>query len=211
MTLPRILALRLTGLRVAVDVQHLFRPSKPKDQGAVFTFPDGTHRTEGSIALAYAQELVSWLGARGATVFTNDPVAPDPVMVGEWSGPYSSRNAEANKLQVHAYLACHVNAGRGCYGAVEALNGSPGVALAAAIVRRLVTWPELRLSRVVRLNPSDRGGVCIRGVESGRAAVLLEPLFGDCTAHQAIILRHGGLADLAGALGEGLAAWYESR
>lgn len=148
MMVAPILRTRLSGLRVAVDVQHLFRPSKPKDQGAVFALGDGTHRTEGAISLHYAQHLVEWLRSRGAEVFTNDPNCADPVMVAEWSGPYSRRQWQANAIGVHAYLACHVNAGGGSYGAVEAMNGTRGIELAQAIVRRLIAdFPELRTSR----------------------------------------------------------------
>src|SRR5258707_13096999 len=34
---PTVLESRLAGLTVAVDVQHLYRPSHPGDQGSVYT------------------------------------------------------------------------------------------------------------------------------------------------------------------------------
>lgn len=194
---------RLAGLTVAVDVQHLYRPSKPNDQGALFTGPDGGKTSEAQLSTVYAGALCEWFRARGATVITNDRTAG--VLVGE----YWTRNHQAAALGASVYLACHVNAGGGRYAMVEHMRGSPGGALGLAIVAMLSSLvPELTGNKVKPLARGERGAVCIQGFPGDLGgAVLLEPFFGDYPAHRPLwsALR---LAGIAGAIGEGVARWW---
>lgn len=194
----------LAGLRVVVDVQHLYRTGdKARDQGAVYRLADGRHLTEGQCAAQYGAALSCWLRGRGAAVLTNDTGSRRLV------GPYSRRHAEANAWAPHVYLACHLNAGRGTYCAVEYMAGSAGARLADWICRGLLdAFPAIRGHKAVALMPGQRGAVCISGVAHG-APLILEPLFGDTPSHQ-FMLTGPELKRLGETIGQGLMAWWRA-
>lgn len=192
----------LQGLRVVVDVQHLYRPAKPNDRGAVFTLADGTKTTEASAVLIYAAALKSWLESHGARVMTNDPAS------GVLVGPYSRRNKAADVWNTHAYLACHLNAGGGGYSLMEHMTLTAGRGLAEAIGPQVLAhFPAITRAQVRALTTTDRGAVCIREVPSRIAAIICEPFFGDTPAHQGM-LAAPELARLGAAIGEGVLAWW---
>jgi len=196
-------AVSLEGLRVVVDVQHLYRPNKPKDRGSVYALADGTTTTEGGAVVVYAGALRAFLEERGAEVLTNDPT--------HWIlvGPYSTRHRAVNAWKPHAYLACHLNAGGGRYALMEHMSMSRGKALAEAIGQSLsAIFPALADHRTLALKSTDRGAVCIERVEDPAAAVLCEPFFGDNPAHQAL-LAAPELHRVGRAIGLGVAAWWE--
>ena len=197
---------RLAGLTVAVDVQHVYRPSHPTDEGSIFTDAAGQHITEAHLSAVYAIALCSWLKDRGATVITNDRAT------GRLVGEYWTRNHQAAAWGACAYLACHVNAGGGKYATVEYMSSQPGAALALAVLAMLPgAAPELVGSRARALSRGDRGAVCIESFPPDRgAAVILEPFFGDCPAHRPLWAAPR-LAGLAGAIGEGVARWWENQ
>lgn len=202
--LPRLLRTRLEGLRVAVDVQHLYKSSNPLDRGAVFDLPGGFHLAEAQAVTVYAQALCAWLTARGAAVLTNQPAVPRLV------GSYYRRIKEAEKWDANAYLACHLNAGKGSYAALEYAVGSAGVALASRVGSHLVDeFPEILSYKVVSLSPEARGYACISGFPSDRAAVLVEPFFGDNPRQQGL-LSTPKLVAVGESIGEGVARWWES-
>jgi len=196
-----LLARRLAGLHVAVDVQHAYRPAKPADRGAVFVLSTGHKITEAEIATGYAQGLAAWLTARGAAVLTNNPATATLV------GPYSRRNLEASRSSCDIYLACHVNAGGGDYAALEYMSTSASRPAADAIGLALVQdVPEIRRSRVVQLAHGQRGAVCIERFTGG-PAVLLEPFFGDYHPAQALV-SPARLKAVGEAIGKGIATWW---
>ena len=202
--LPRLLRVRLEGLRVAVDVQHLYKSSNPLDRGAVFELPGGFHLAEAQAVTVYAQALCAWLAARGTAVLTNDPAAK--VMVGS----YYRRQKEAEKWEADAYLACHLNAGGGSYAALEYAVGSAGIALSTRIGARLGDdFQEITSYKLVSLSPQARGFSCIDGFPRDRAAVLLEPFFGD-NPRQQELLSTPRLVAVGESIGEGVARWWES-
>ena len=204
--LPRLLRTRLDGLRVAVDVQHLYKTASSGDRGAEFVlagFP-GLHLSEATAVTVYAQALVAWLTARGAAVLTNSPAAQTLV------GGYYGRQKEAERWQADAYLACHLNAGNGSYAMVEYATGSGGLPLATRIGAHLTdTFPEILSYKAVSLAPVARGFVCIGGFPTARAAVLVAPFFGD-NARQQALLTTPKLVAIGEAIGEGVARWWES-
>jgi N-acetylmuramoyl-L-alanine amidase len=202
--LPRVLATRLSGLRLAVDVQHLYKPAPhDRDRGAVFTLPGGLTVAEAQLATLYAQALIMWLHARGAMVLANAPA------VGQLMGSYNHRNLEAFKWGAHAYLACHVNAGGGGYALSEYVAGTSGGALAMAINHSLAdNLAEITSAQSGPLTSVQRGFVCIGEFDRSRPAVILEPFFGDNPRHQALIPA-SRLAQVGEAIGEGVAAWWE--
>jgi len=202
--LTRLLRVRLEGLRVAVDVQHLYKTSNPLDRGAIFELPGGFHLAESQAVTVYAQALRAWLAARGAKVLTNDPAAH--VMVGS----YYRRQKEAEKWGTNAYLACHLNAGKGSYAALEYAAGSAGIGLGTRIGSRLRDdFQEITSYKLVSLSPQARGYVCIGGFLPGLAAVLVEPFFGD-NPRQQELLSTPRLVAVGESIGEGVARWWES-
>jgi N-acetylmuramoyl-L-alanine amidase len=202
--LNRLLRTRLEGLRVAVDVQHLYKTSNPDDRGAVFELPGGFHLNEAQAVTVYAQALCAWLAARGAAVLTNHPAAQ--VMVGS----YYRRQKEAEKWDAQVYLACHLDAGKGSYAALEYVVGSAGMTLGARIGARLCDdFQEILSYKTVSLGPQARGFSCISGFFSARAAVLVEPFFGDNPRQQGL-LSTPKLVVVGESIGEGVARWWES-
>jgi len=196
-----LLARRLAGLHVAVDVQHIYRPAKPADRGAEFLLATGHKITEAEIATSYAQGLAGWLAARGASVLTNNPATATMV------GPYSRRNLEAAKASCDLYLACHVNAGRGSYATVEYMAKSASRPAAEAIALALLQdVPEIRSHRLVQLAHGERGAVCIEAFTVA-PALLLEPFFGDYAPAQAL-LAPARLKAVGETIGKGIATWW---
>lgn len=200
---PTTNSTRLAGLKVAVDVQHLYRPHKPRDQGAEFVLRDGTRITEAAGVLQYAAALVLALEAWGAMVLRNNPQTKTLF------GHYSTRNREANGWDADAYLACHLNAGRGSYAAMEHLAGTAGALLGDELGRRLTTvFPEILNAKTVPLVRGQRGAVCVQECKPWVAAVIVEPFFGDNPAHQSL-LAPARLKLLGETLAEGVARWWE--
>ena len=170
-----MIASRLAGFRVAIDVQHLYRASHPGDQGSVYRDAAGGHVTEAHLATVYALAMADWFRTRGATVYTND--TRRGVLVGD----YWTRNRQASEWGCNAYLACHVNAGGGRYAAVEYIAGDSDRMAVAILAQLAGNVPELVGSRTVALTLGIRGAVCIESFHvPGASAVILEPFFGDC-------------------------------
>jgi len=202
--LTRLLRVRLEGLRVAVDVQHLYKTSNPLDRGAIFELPGGFHLAEAQAVAVYAQALCAWLQARGAAVLTNQPAAQ--VLVGS----YYRRQKAAEKWGADAYLACHIDAGKGSYALLEYVVGSAGMVLGSRIGARLCEdFPEILSHKTVSLSPPARGYACISGFPTDRAAVLVEPFFGDNPRQQGL-LSTPNLIAVGESIGEGVARWWES-
>jgi N-acetylmuramoyl-L-alanine amidase len=194
----------LERLRVVVDVQHLYRVGlHANDRGSRFELEDGTHIWEADAALIYADAIADHLEARGVPVLCNDPTR------GILTGFYSERNRAAQAWGATAYLACHLNAGRGAYALLEVMEGRDDT-LASAIGERLVTIPELQRFERRWLKVGDRGSVCIRFVKETIPAVLLEPFFGDQPAHQPL-LAFPRLRELGETIAQGITAWWRSR
>ena len=197
----------LLGLRVAVDVQHLWKPPPHHlDRGSRYTLGNGIHWNEADAALLYAAALVSGLRRRGARVLTNagggNGPAPDPKLIGYYTG----RNLAAVLWGVHAYLACHVNSAGGAYALTEHLG--PGEQLAERIVNRLVLdFPALGRSEVRTLRAGERGAICIDHCGASVAAVILEPFFGDTPIHQAM-LSAPRLARLGESIAVAVSDWW---
>ncbi len=193
----------LAGLKVAVDVQHLYQEDKPKDRGAEFSLLDGSHVYEAGLATIYAASIGHALAGRGAQVLANDPA--HGIMVGH----YWTRNRAANAWDANLYLACHVNAGGGQYGLAEYMVGTSGSAVGAAIASQVqADFPLLTGFRMGPIIRGQRGAVCIEAVDRWRAALLLEPFFGDSTRLEPM-LATPELVRLGVSIADGIAAWYK--
>src|SRR6266481_4300012 len=169
----------LTGLKVALDVQHLYRPNHPRDQGSVYQLASGATITEAHCTLLYAAAIHGFLIAWGATVLSNDPVAKTLV------GTYSQRNDAANLWGANLYLACHLHAGHGSYAAIEMMSARRDDRVACWIGNELVAAaPEILEYRTVSLAHLERGAVCIERCDC--PALILEPFFGDNPRQQGL-------------------------
>lgn len=195
---------------IAVDVQHLYRTGPlANDRGARFTLADGRTIYEADAVTTYAQALTEWLRKWGATVLVND------VTRGRLVGPYSRRNREATLSRVDAYLACHLNAGRGEYALCEYMATVPDAtatqaqALADWILTGGINAPEIRGRQVRRLAEGDRGAICIKNVGPFIPALILEPFFGDQPRHQPLF-ETSRLQLLGKEIGQGVAAWWRA-
>jgi N-acetylmuramoyl-L-alanine amidase len=193
---------RCRGLIVAIDVQHLYRPNHPRDRGTVFRLADGTTVTEAALATQYAQAAAEYLTARGALVLVNQPA------IGELVGFYSARNRFARVHGAHAYLACHVNAGRGSYAALEHLDGVTVAArLASWIGSALSGFPSILNARNLALRHGERGAVCIEACGPAMAALVVEPFFGDNPKQQQLTSA-AQLVAVGQVIGQGVASWW---
>lgn len=196
----------LSGLRVAVDVQHLYRTDRPHDQGTLYVLPDHTHITEGQAATVYAAALAGQLVEWGAETLTNDPAR------GILTGTYPERNRAADAWGAHVYLACHVNAGGGSYARAEAMASSPdSMALATRVLGPLTNQvPVILAGTVAPLRRGDRGPICIDHFPLERAAVILEPFFGD-NPRNADLFLGPNLQRIGCCLAAGVAWWWAAK
>jgi N-acetylmuramoyl-L-alanine amidase len=192
----------LAGLVVVVDVQHAYRTGiHAADRGTLYAFSDGTHAEEADLSAHYAARLAADLRAMGASVFTNDPAR------GKLVGAYLDRQRQATLLSADVYLACHTNAGRGSYAAVEYATVNPGRGLAMSIASELDrTFFEINNGKAVELVEGERGMVCVRGFTRG-PALILEPLFPDNPDHQRLC-THDGLELVGSAIARGIQGWW---
>ena len=191
----------LAGHVVAVDVQHLYRDGlHALDRGSRFALAGGGHVWEADCALHYATALAASLTSFGARVITNDPRSAFLI------GPYSRRQAQAMALGADTYLACHLNAGGGSYGLAEVCVPFSRLLATTMLDALAEAVPAVSGIQIRDLKPGDRGAVCIRGFTRG-PAVLLEPLFGDCPAHQPQLSLEG-LTLVGEALARGVVARY---
>jgi N-acetylmuramoyl-L-alanine amidase len=202
----------VTALRVVLDVQHAFRGGvHAGDRGSIFHDSLGKSITEVDLTLAYVHAARDAIleASPGALVFVNDP------STGALVGPYSQRAAwAAMRGPVHAYIACHVNAGGGDYGLVSAstvdLRRSLGLRSAVAYELSQVRLVQLAsshdsvLTRV--LSRGDRGWPCVAFAAVSAPAVLFEPFFGDDALELSRFRTPEGARSIGRALARGIAA-----
>jgi N-acetylmuramoyl-L-alanine amidase len=194
----------LSGMKVALDVQHLYRPNHPSDQGTVYHLANGyansSSITEAHCTLIYAGAIHEFLASWGAEVLTNDAGA------GVLTGFYSQRNHAAGLWGADLYLACHLNAGGGSYAAIEMMAAHRDDRLTGFIGTELTqSVPEIRSSRAVGLGQTDRGAVCIR--DCSCPAAILEPFFGDTPSQQGLMAA-GRLLEVGQAIARGVGSWW---
>lgn len=167
-----------------LDRQHLGKPSKPGDHGAVHGALRETDLTDAYIAAA-----ADALRRHGHTV---------EVLV---EGEYGTRHHRAREIARGApktrcaYVACHVNAGGGTYGLVEYdARSTRGAQLADELAHGLRALPGVTTSRTKGLGAGERGWVCIDGIYAGPAnlaGVIFEPGFIDAGGHAGLWTAEG--------------------
>lgn len=168
---------RLPPPLIALDPQHINKPSHPLDRGAAFDIDgDGVVRRE-----EHEVDLVlQYVGATRRLLEHNRI----PVIDG-FSGAYSARNRHADDVGAGLYLACHMNAGGGSYGLVGVDHRSRAGSPARQVAQQLqVAWGELLgiEVQIIELTPTgnraQRNGFATIRRRRG-PALLLEPLFMD--------------------------------
>lgn len=202
------------SLKIGLDIQHLGRIKRPGDYGAsVDTDGDGHSDTvEAILTPRIAVGALEYLQASGHSVY----------ILGD--GEYSERHSRADKYKLNVYLALHLNAGGGDYGAFFYHPESPehnGAALATAIAGAWTMEGERLLGRdfsvkAIRSSRADwtkNAHYTIKGL--GRAAypvgICCEPWFLDNPEHRAAFGTAEGLHRTGIALGRGIDAWALSK
>ena len=199
---------------VIFDRQHYGKPNRPNDLGAAIDIDgDGVidnDEKEANITPGYYMPAKYALERLGHSVYVLD------------RGWYSERQrkanaiARANPAQKVAYIACHVNAGKGDYAVMihDSRSGN-GQRLADKIATAIGASRDLTgIKRsLVRAASADnswkRGFTTIKGIYSGPgniSGICCEPFFIDRPEHQWLASAQGGRA-IADALVAGLVAW----
>lgn len=131
-------------------------------------------------------------------------------------GTYSARHQRCNSYQSEdepaVYVAAHLNAGGGSYGAMFwDARSSSGAALASAICDKMrANLPELSSCKSI---PAQAEGwtknafYCIRGVRA--VAVCAEPAFIDSPAHKPLFSK-SGMRRIGDALADGIHTYLRS-
>ena len=191
---------------IVLDRQHRGKPSKPSDLGAGYDI-DG----DGRIAISEREAMLTGLMALAAEARLIE-LGHEVVPMSD--GHYHERHERANARGADAYIALHLNAGHGDYGAVfhdyRSLRG-PGLAESIAGVLS-DTADELKRVRVIDARPTDWTANAYRCI-SGLAApigIVYEPCFMDSPDHAPLLLEQGQRR-LGNALAVGIHRWSETR
>ena len=164
-------------IRVALDIGHKYKTSKPNDRGA-----SSGDLIEADIAETYVHLARRYLnGSRieGVVLNVYIPSPSGSILVGE----YSERHKWANDHLIDLYIQAHVNAGGGSY----AWMGHNGLGSAREVAKSLggglVDEFSPAIDRYVlsQLSSGERGWACISGVSC--PAIVYEPCFLDNPIH----------------------------
>jgi len=201
---------------VLFDHQHRGKPTRPDDVGAAVDL-DG----DGRIA---ADETEIWHteGIISETQLALLQLSRPIVSALLCNGLYGRRHDQANGIATRAdrgdpfaYLACHVNAGRGDYGLIAYDYRSPrGQLLAELIGEQLANLSELSDVRVEPASPENdwsRAYHTIDGIYQGPrniCGICLEPFFLDTPAHRTLATVQG-LRRIGYAVAAGLVAFFD--
>lgn len=190
---------------VFLDRQHSGKPHATRDRGAFGDLDgDGKHDVEESEAFLTAQYL--WAAER-KLIELGHAVLPIS------DGAYSARHARANQYAAQSaadqfvYVAAHVNAGGGEYGAVfYDVRSAQGLLLANAVAERLKPFAELPVVKVLAASATAHEAAygTIKGIFTGRAVgICFEPCFIDTPKHR-LLLTSEGLARIGEVLALGI-------
>ena len=197
---------------VIFDRQHYGKPGR-SDMGAGYDIDaDGVvedQEREANLTMRYIEPAIEALKLKGSEVHLLD------------SGWYPDRHTMANNIarqnpgEKVAYLACHVNAGKGdymvCIHDSRSMNGrdlATSIAQTAAYRR----MPDVRrfLTRAANAtNDWRRGYSTIKGIYLGPSnisGICFEPYFLDSTEHSYLSTHEGGEI-IAEALAHGIERW----
>lgn len=189
---------------VFIDRQHAGKPNKLADRGAVVDIDgDATPEREAIITGQISIELEKVLLLLGVDVV---PIS---------DGTYSERHTRVNKYAAMypnrktVYLALHLNAGGGAYGAYFFHHASTrGKRLAQMLCDAMVTAGIVENAKAIGAHPDNwtkNAYYTIKGV--GRpVAICCEPLFMDQSMH-AKHLTYEGIQGLAMCVANAIVKW----
>jgi len=197
---------------VIFDRQHFGKPGK-SDLGAGYDLDqDGKvqlQEQEANLTPLYYLSAKRELERLGHSVYVFDQ--------GWYSDRHKKANAiaAANKSTLVAYIACHINAGKGDYSVmISDERSSRGASLAVCLSNALAASQLSGLKRNLTRSASasnewNRGFSTISGIFAGPAniaGVCFEPYFIDRPQHAWLATPEGGEA-IAKAIVTGLTAW----
>ena len=188
-------------MMIFLDRQHLGKPNRWNDEGA-----KNAEVTETYLTTQYIFACENHLRMHGFDVC---------VLSDGW---YSARHRRVNEYAANVsgqcvYVACHINAGSGDYGAsFYDHRSASGSSLAHSVNLRLQNaCPELQSVKSIASSPDDwtqNAYNTIKGV--GRpVALCFEPLFIDCPAH-ASLTSPQGIRRVGIALAEGIIYYLQN-
>jgi hypothetical protein len=195
---------------VILDRQHYGKPNRNDLGAGVDLDGSGTidnDEREANLTPLYIEAAKQLLEADNHTVFILD------------SGWYADRHEKAIEIaRAHpddmcAYIACHLNAGKGDYSVSLYDHRSGGgrrlsLSVAAALSDQL-TGVERHLTKAASPDLWNNAYNTIKGIYAGPgnlSGVCFEPVFMDTEEHQQY-LTHDGLALIGQCLAEGCMAW----
>ena len=194
----------MTDLLVILDRQHTGKPGRPQDTGGHSSFSD---LSEARMVQKYLAAAEWSLRRGGASVI--------PLSDGAYHDRHTRARRYASRSALSIYVAGHLNAGGGDYGAVFHDHRSVAGASASELVSRALhaACPELDGTKVIpaRLGHwTTNAYYTIRGVYSGRpCGICYEPAFMDNLDH-APLMTDEGLERIGTSLAKGIFDWAES-
>lgn len=189
---------------VILDRQHVGKPNNLDDLGA---YSELSQEHEAHMVGRYMLEVEWTLRKLGHRVVTIS------------DGPYNNRHKRANDFFAREsgaciYLAGHLNAGGGDYGALfHDHRSAMGAAASEFLAYHLMKVEGIGEVKVVESRPTDwtkNAFHTIDGVYTGRGCgVCLEPFFIDCKQH-AHLMGDDGLDMIGNAIAKGVDGWISS-
>ena len=201
----------MTKAVVYLDRQHSGKPGrKAGDRGAAVDLDgDGTIGIDEREAMLTARYLLACEAALLEAGHTVIPIS---------DGWYSERHSRVNRYAggfdcPQVYVAAHLNAGGGDYGAVfydHRSRSGPGLASRIARQIRMVA-PEINGVKTIAAKPDDwtRAAFGTIGGVVQPLAICFEPCFMDQPSHADLLTREG-LASIGRSLAAGIIAWAET-
>ena len=189
---------------VILDRQHTGKPSNPGDTGGMSA---SCCREEARMVSVYLSAAEWALRAEGVDVI--------PMSDGSYAERHGRARSYASRRPTSLYVAGHMNAGGGDYGAVFYDHRSTAGAAAAEFISRSLqsSCPELGGTKII---PSRTGHwtanayYTIRGVYSGRpCGICYEPAFMDRLEHETMMTNEG-LERIGCSLARGIINWANS-
>jgi hypothetical protein len=189
---------------VVLDRQHTGKPSKMDDTGA---YSQIVQEHEAHMVAHYLLEVECTLRALGHSVV---PIS---------DGKYSERHRRANALFKEysgpcVYLAGHLNAGGGSYGALffdeRSAMGEDASAFVAKELKEVLNGMAVKCLASKRSDWTKHAFNTIAGVWSGRGCgICLEPFFLD-DPEAKDLMSTDGLVEVGNAIARGIDAWAQA-
>lgn len=181
-------------MKVALDIGHMGKKSRPDDRGAVYN-----EYVEADFALEYAVIARKLLEAEGHQTFL---LAHDN---------YIARHAFCNSVKVDLHMQCHVNSPDGRYALLLHSDdaGDDCIAYTEIMSYQLKKWLGSKISKVdvLPIRGDDKRFICLN---PGSPSIILEPLFLKNDTHLKFMLHEEGLTMIGKAIAESVFEWEKT-